>query len=532
MKYLAIFILFVSSVCFGDSFSRYWGLYGELWTGASGRIYDFSYAGYDNNGSNIPSYSVVNTVTATPDDAGTDTASIQASINSTSNGILYIPAGRYILDDILRIDNKDNLVIKGAGEGLTTLYFANDLEDLFGDSNNWRFGFGGMIWVGSTTITGAGWPAFGSFISNISGTATRGTTSVVLNSVSGIQANEYYIFRKGHNADYSLVMELHGDILPEGSLTVTGTTSHYWVGKVTGKSGTTINLENPLSSSWRNGWSNNLYTYTPRCTNIGIEDLTIECPDVAYLQEVGHKNVNSYNAISISDSQNCWIKNVTIKNADNGIVLHRLSCNNLISGVTIQSRTNRAYCTATVSYVSGHHGISVVASSHNNLIENVTLNSNYIHDLTVDTLSSGNVFRGISGDDLHLDHHSGMAHSNLFTDINTGSSTNVFLSSGWNVVPGDVPYSGAWEVFWNIKTGTGSTVAVPDWGLVSTNFPCSTDQALPDVFGRVGELEGSYILRGSDKIFPTELYEWQVIKRRGTAVPAVRVFGTGRVTFE
>ena len=515
MKKLLILILFLVSAktCFAESTSIYWGTFGEKWAGTSSRIFDFSYAGYANGNSELPNYTPVTNAKdafgAVGDGVATDTTALNTAITNTT-GTLFLPNGTYIMDDILAIDNKSNFILRGESQAGTIIKFNVDLEDLYGDSDNWRWGGGGMLWIGSTTMSG--WPAFGSFVTNISGTATRGTTTVAVSSTVGFTANTYYLFRKGHNPDYSLMDEMHGEgLLSAGSLTAYGTDTMYWIGKVIGTSGSNIILENPFPSDFRMSWTDGIYNYTPRCTNIGIENLTIEFPDVPYDMEVGHKNKNSYNGIGIYDSQNCWVKNVTIKNADNGMAIARLSCNNYIKDVIFDHRSfaNRRYETTTAALVSGHHGISFLSRSHNNLVDGLSINAKFVHDITMDGMCTGNVIKNVSGIDIFLDHHSGGAHSNLFSNINTGSSTKPWQSSGWNVFQDDVPNSGAWEVFWNVRTGTGSAIStLPNWGLVSTNFPSQVNQPTPDSLQRTGEVANQII-------WPTELHKWQVLRRRG-----------------
>lgn len=523
MKPILILILCLcSAVCNAESMSTYWGAFGERWTGTSSRIYNFSYAGYDNGNSDIPKHL---TYKNAKDDFGavgngvaTDTTALNTAITNTT-GKLFLPNGTYIMDNILAIDNKSNFILRGESQTGTIIKFNVDLEDLYGDSDNWRWGGGGMVWIGSSTITG-GWPALGSLVANLTGTATRGTTTVAVSTPNAFTANTYYLFRKGHNADYSLIDEMHGEgLLSAGSLTAFGTGTMYWVGKVIGTSGSNIILENPFPSDFRMTWSDGIYNYNPRCTNIGIENLTIEFPDVPYLMEVGHKNVNSYNGIAIYDSQNCWVKNVIIKNPDNGMAIARLSCNNYIKDVIFDDRSfaNRKYETTTAALVSGHHGISLLSQSHNNLVDGLTINSKFVHEITLDGKTTGNVIKNVSGVDIFLDHHSGGAHSNLFSNINVGSATKPWQSSGYNVFVDDVPNSGAWEVFWNIRTGTGSAIStLPKWGLISTNFPSGVDQVTPDSLQRTGEVANQII-------FPTELHQWQLLRRRGFTLGGMTV---------
>lgn len=61
-----------------------------------------------------------------------DTVAFQSAIASANFGdVILIPAGRYVLTSQIVVD-KSGVVLRGAGPGLTTLYFARSLTDIFG----------------------------------------------------------------------------------------------------------------------------------------------------------------------------------------------------------------------------------------------------------------------------------------------------------------------------------------------------------------------------------------------------------------
>ena len=135
---------------FGTSFagtSALWGTSGELWE-PTGRLPDFSYAGYHGGEVELPTPDVVANVLdfgAVADGVTDNTEAFQAAIDATSGGALEIPAGDWLIDGDLTITHGD-IVLRGAGAGVTNLLFSSSLADLLGPSEQWSWS-GGLISV-------------------------------------------------------------------------------------------------------------------------------------------------------------------------------------------------------------------------------------------------------------------------------------------------------------------------------------------------------------------------------------------------
>jgi parallel beta-helix repeat protein len=105
-------------------------------------------------------------------------------------------------------------------------------------------------------------------------------------------------------------------------------------------------------------------------SEIGIEDLTIEFPaDHAWTHHSNYNGTSGYNGIDLLDCTNCWVKNVTIKNADNGIFITDGS-NNTVAGVYVYMRPG-----------GGHTAIAPQSFSHDNLITNFRVYGTSFHGL-------------------------------------------------------------------------------------------------------------------------------------------------------
>src|SRR5262245_19075867 len=136
--------------------SELWGRSGELWSPRS-RLPDFSFAGYHFGDDPIPDVPVRASVTdfgARPNGDVDDSEAFLKAIASTSNGAILIPAGRYILTQVLKL-TRSGVVLRGAGRDRSVLCFPKPLVDMIGPSPEWagsntakgRWSWGGgLIW--------------------------------------------------------------------------------------------------------------------------------------------------------------------------------------------------------------------------------------------------------------------------------------------------------------------------------------------------------------------------------------------------
>ncbi len=63
--------------------------------------------------------------------------------------------------------------------------------------------------------------------------------------------------------------------------------------------------------------------------------------------------------------------------------------------------------------------------------------------------SAGNVVHHGRGEDLTFDHHKYANHANLFTDIDAGLGSDIFLSGGGAKLG---RHCGTWTTWWDIRT--------------------------------------------------------------------------------
>jgi len=115
-----------------------------------------------------------------------------------------------------------------------------------------------------------------------------------------------------------------------------------------------------------------------------------------------------------------------IHNGDLGINV--VACHNTLDGILLTADTARGTVDAGVPDCTGHHGIQL-KNAEDNLITNFEVRAPYVHDLTVEH-ASGNVFAQGRGIDPDFDHHKDTPYENLFTDIDCGRGTRVWRCGG------------------------------------------------------------------------------------------------------
>src|SRR5206468_3339935 len=149
--------------------------------------------------------------------------------------------------------------------------------------------------------------------------ALRGDQTLTLSSTAGI-ASGATIRLVERDKNGSLGRYLHAGYADAGTCLMDSTEGKFidFATKVKRVSGPTIALERPLRADVRLDWQPEIFSDLPTLQEVGIENLTIEFPKSQYgghvFQEPG------YNGIYLDAVSNSWVRNVTIIDADSGIV--------------------------------------------------------------------------------------------------------------------------------------------------------------------------------------------------------------------
>ena len=466
--------------------SRLWGELGEQ-RDPRGRLPDFSYAGYRAGREPLPDLPVVTNVLdfgAVGDGVTDDTAAFEAAIAATIDGALLIPAGRYLIRDVLEV-TQDNVVLRGEGPTQTVLYIDRSLTDLNGGVPSASFSWsGGFVRIGRSSPP--------TLVGEVAVPAVRGDRWLELETAAGVEVGDLVMVRQTDDADGSLGRHMHNE-QEEAQRCNDGTVVFNWRARVVqvDVENDRIELDDPLPIDVRPQWGANV-EILHYLSNSGIEDLGIEFPETTY---PGHLNELGYNAIQFNPVVDAWARNIAITNADSGI---------FVSGkhVTLQDIQFHSERPTDASGNQGHHAIG---SSQSGLVTGATFDAKYVHSITVSNQAARNVFANVGGSAVvTLDHHRRTPIENLFTDF----------AVTWNYRSGgsgcEGPHSGARSTYWGMQGPVSPPCNVGGsgqcWGHIQSNV--------------VGELAMDELLTEDREWYenvadltPRNLYEAQLARR-------------------
>ncbi|MDQ8208591.1 glycosyl hydrolase family 28-related protein [Coraliomargarita sp. SDUM461003] len=438
------------------SHSELWGDRGNLWSPHS-RLPDFSCAGYRMGERPLPELAAHCCVTdfGAVGDGQTDCTEAFKSAIAASEGVIQIPAGRYLISDILWI-KKSGVVLRGAGIDQTIIQPTTKLElvrpfssatteGLVTSEYSWS---GGFLWILGERKDRT--------LSEICSSALRGDQSFEVKDASQLTVGQIITVSQKDTNDGSLLNHLYADDPGEGKSDLKTINEATLVTRIKAIDGNTVKIERPLTFDLRESWQSTVNSFEPTVTESGIEHLSIEFPVEAY---PGHFKELGLNAISIEAASHCWIRNVDIRNSDSGIFLKSNFCT--VEHVSLHSQR------PDVEGDSGHHGISFTTNAQDNLLQHFEFNSQFIHDITVENMACGNVIKYGRGPDLSLDHHRFCPYNNLFSQIDCGRGKFIWRFGG-GLLRGKHTARGA--SFWGIRSLKPIEHPGPEFGPSEVNF--------------------------------------------------------------
>ena len=424
---------------------------------------DYSYAGYRWGDEPLPAPS--ETILLATDygvvagDGQDDTAGIRDAIAAANAvdgwAVIELPAGEVELRNLVFIE-RSQLVLRGAGsaeggtmlsipvpmrdmdqppvmERLNAYLIANDKTVSTGEVFTPYSWTGGVIW----TRAPEGTPEASNEPITGAATGTRGGHTITVASSTDLRVGDVirlgWFSREGANGPflqhlYGMTEGLDGDRLWE-SPDVPLITQEVTVAAIDGLA---ITTHEPLLHDLKPEWSAVLEPET-RIENVGIEGMRIVFPETEY---VAHHLEEGYNAIYLTDLRDGWVRDVTLVNADSGILSDR--CANLtLTGLRVEGRTahygvhigdvQRALLTDFETTVWAHHPVSFNTGARQSVITN------------------GRVVSP------QLDQHRGANHTNLYDDLTITEPTDelrVFEHGGagyWG------PTHGMANTYWNVR---------------------------------------------------------------------------------
>ncbi|WP_309396908.1 glycosyl hydrolase family 28-related protein [Cerasicoccus maritimus] len=436
-----------------QQYSELWGQAGEKWSAGS-RLPDFSYAGYHFGEDPLPDVEVACSVKdfgAVGDGVHDDTQAFKDAIAQTERGAIFVPPGRYLITDILWIE-KPHLVLRGAGPDRSVLYCPKPLEKIKPHpsattegrpTSNYSWS-GGIVWIKGKYER--------AWLTKISGSAQRGERWLDVESTHRLAVGDTVLVWANDDEANTLIDYLYsGD--PGETENLSKVKAHMR-SRITAIEGQRVQLERPLSFDVRPEWTPLLRGGGATVYESGVEDLGFEFPNTPY---EGHFTEWGYNAIAISDAVDCWVRDVRIENADSGIFLRGYNCT--INGVLIESEREPDKHGKT-----GHHGLDMGVDC---LLENFDIQTEFIHDITVDAYAARNVVKNGRGRNLTLDHHKRAPYQNLFCNLDVGEGTDIWHCGGGSALG---KHSAARGVFWRFQSQQNLTLPPDKFGPPSLMF--------------------------------------------------------------
>jgi len=493
--FFLIMVTFLNPPVQSETFSKLWGVDGEAWS-SEGRLPDFSFAGYRRGERPIPAPRVTHDVTdfgATGDDDEDDSDAFIRALSEISEGVLFVPAGRYIITKMLTID-KPNVVIRGAGPDKTTLYFPIPLNDI---KPNWGATTSGQR-TSNYSWSGGFISIVGSYrskeLTSVDAVFERGQYEVTVSDGSNLKVGQEIDLKLQDDTENSLANHLYSDD-PRTSLEkLKGRVRASLITKITAIDGDKISIDRPLRFDTEARWNPTVYRFAPTVTDSGIESVRFEFPNNPY---DGHFSELGFNAFVISNAAHCWVRDVHIHNADSGGFISGHF--NTVQGVTYTSeRTPDSGRKST-----GHHGLT--NGGNDNLFLDFDYQTTFIHDITV-SRSSGNVHKNGRGIDLALDHHRHAPYENLFTNIDVGKGVRIWRCGGGADLGAHCAGRGT---FWNISADRAFPPPNEKFGPWSMNF-VGVEMNTPDSTAKRARW---YEHSGEGLVHPRDLHEAQLEKR-------------------
>ena len=479
--------------------SQLWGEGGQRWDRA-GRLPDYSYAGYHRGERPLPELSPAANVKdfgALGDGTTDDTAAFQRALQKAGGKTVLIPPGRYVITDILEIRDS-HTVVKGAGPQQTVIYVPKPLEKIRSNMGATTTGqpTSNYSWSGGIFWAKGRWDE--KTLAKVTAPARRGETALVVDRADAFQTGDEVCLTLRDDDSGSLTRHLYaGD---PGDFSNLGGVRTRWIARIQAvdHQKRRVVFDRPLRTDVQPEWQPVLHPARSSVEEIGVEHLAFEFPVTPYR---GHFTELGYNAVAYSEIRNGWVRDVEIRHADSGLFLS--GANITVTGVVWTSDRQRDRG----RNATGHHGIALGGTDL--LLSDFEFRTKFIHDITMTRGSAGNVVRSGRGEDLTFDHHKYANHANLFTDLDAGAGTNIFLSGGGAKLG---LHCGAWSTWWNIRTER--PVRFPaGWApeMIQIIGVRSKDPAVTDAEGRWFEPITPARLQ------PRDLYQAQLERRLGTA---------------
>ncbi|PRW33624.1 band 7 [Chlorella sorokiniana] len=431
---------------------------GELWR-PDGPLPDFSFAGYRFGDAELPSPPATKRLADFQGPGVSDSEALQAAVDwanaqpeSAGWVVLGLPAGQLTVDRQLNI-SRPQTVLRGEGAAATTLRLTRSLTDLKGPSN-----YSEGYWVysgGLLTLAPPGnAPVMKELLAavNASTPVPRGSYSLQVSSwgAPALRAGDIVTLVM-HGGNGTLGDEIMNHKLDAGPLNANYTARY--TSRIASVSGNTVALERPLPWTLRKEMVPALVRRKAPVYDVGLEGFTLQFPYTPYL---GHHKELGLNAIHLVATQDCWVRDVGIVNADNGILIEesdRITIANVTLDVTAPRNGPPEGSLGIRLQGDGHWGVRV-ARSCDVLGTGLHVKAQMVHSLGADDHGMFSVFEACRLErNGSLEMHRALSTQLLFTDISIEDPCKSVRNGGPAAYG---PNAGAYTTYWNVRSDTGS----------------------------------------------------------------------------
>jgi hypothetical protein len=498
-KMLALPLIGVAALANGSAFAQ--TAQPSILTDKTKPLPDYSYAGYGFGLASIPTDTgaiIDATAHGVVADDGKDDAKALLKALSAADAMqgkvtVRLPKGRVQIGEIIPLTRSD-LVLDGAGDeaGGTELYFPRPLkvvdtsdrqaelrdylkrEDKYQrePDQNINFLFTEYSWSGGFLFVGPKGTRPVSYDGN-----QDKRDPVLTDAVAGKQFSRILTVKNpkalkvgqvvqlqwfsGDGPKSAILKSLYGDIEPWNAKQTDKAMklaigSHHWTfpnRPVVGQStriaaikGNKVTLGDPLLHDVRPDQPA-VFADWQHLTNVGIQNIKMTFPMSPWF---GHHLEQGYNGIYFTGVFDGWAKNLTIENADSGIMTDNAASLTLAD-------------IATTGEHKAHYSVHIGAA-HNVLVTGLRVENPAVHPISVNTRSSRSVYhKSIVLREAVIDQHSGSNHQNLFDDITVKVSADRVGAPAQQGMPftyrlweaGGAPYwkpgHGLYNTQWNIR---------------------------------------------------------------------------------
>ena len=417
-------------------------------------IPNVAFAGYRFGEKALPTPPVVADVKklgAKGDGTTDDTAAFKMAIEKAgvAGGVVLIPAGVFPISEVLVL-SRPGVVLRGEGPDKTTLAFTKPLSGCLdfmagGSVSSW---YGGMLWIEPEGPIKYENPTLPKDSVAVVKPAKMGDFTVEVDPASVAKLTPFVgkMVQMSWSGDKDFVMHLLGHPSMEKALEKpfdafsSGILDFHWANQIEGIKGNTVLFKKPLRLDIQGNTKVVIGVDRGYLSEVGVEELTIGFP---LTKKAAHLRDPGWNGVMFRRTAHCWVKNVTVVNADNGMLFGGEAVNCTVDGFTLKGRPN-------------HHGTMTRGSSHDNIVQNFRIESQPTHGINTER-SSGNVWR--KGVMLFgtFDSHCDLSFDSVRTDITIHNTGNPGGAGGAG------PFVGRRMVSWNIKVtnGKGEWIAQP-----------------------------------------------------------------------